>query len=183
MQPPSGSSMNFEIGQSSRATNIMQPECNSAYTPIPPWQIMFHPHTHQFQTWTTLHPLSNQMISLAMFIELIVVHQHQLVNTCIAYITKWNQVWIWCLAKMLKRIIHHYMIYQINTHVEIQDVIGDVLHVEQDTIMGIKYTNISSWIYSVKYRGSRALEVKGMTIRQSCKGVWESRGVTIRLSF
>ena len=28
--------MNFEIGQSSRATNIEQPECNPAYIPIPP---------------------------------------------------------------------------------------------------------------------------------------------------
>ena len=36
MQPPSGLSMNFETGQSSRATNIAQPECNLAYTPIPP---------------------------------------------------------------------------------------------------------------------------------------------------
>ena len=42
---------------------------------------------------------------------------------------------------MLKRIIHHCMIYHINAHVEIQDVIGDALHVEQDTIMGIKYSN------------------------------------------
>ena len=32
MQPP----MNFETGQLSRATNIVQPECNPAYTPIPP---------------------------------------------------------------------------------------------------------------------------------------------------
>ena len=28
--------MNFEIGQSSRATNIMQSECNPIYTPISP---------------------------------------------------------------------------------------------------------------------------------------------------
>ena len=36
MQLPSGLSMNFETGQSSRTTNIVQPECNHAYTPIPP---------------------------------------------------------------------------------------------------------------------------------------------------
>ena len=36
MQLPSGLSMNFKTSQSSRATNIMQPECNPAYTPIPP---------------------------------------------------------------------------------------------------------------------------------------------------
>ena len=28
--------MNFETGQSSRATIIVQPQCNPAYTPIPP---------------------------------------------------------------------------------------------------------------------------------------------------
>jgi len=33
------------------------------------------------------------------------------------------------------------MIYQINAHVEILDVIRDALHVEHDTIMGIKYSN------------------------------------------
>ena len=36
MQPSSESSMNFETGQSSKATNIVQPECNPTYTPIPP---------------------------------------------------------------------------------------------------------------------------------------------------
>ena len=30
------------------------------------------------------------------------------------------------------------MTYQMNAHVEIQNVTGDALHVEQDTIMGIK---------------------------------------------
>ena len=35
MQPPSGSSMNFEIGQSSRVTNIVKPKCNPGYTNSP----------------------------------------------------------------------------------------------------------------------------------------------------
>ena len=78
-------------------------------------------------TWTTLYRLSNWMISWAMFLELIVARQHQLVNTCIAYRMKWNQVSIWCLAKMFNRIMHHCMTYQMNTHVEIQDITGDAL--------------------------------------------------------
>ncbi|KAH1198158.1 Serine/threonine-protein phosphatase 7 long form [Glycine max] len=35
MQPSSGSSMNFKTDQSSRATNMVQPECNPTYTPFP----------------------------------------------------------------------------------------------------------------------------------------------------
>ncbi|KAL5187648.1 hypothetical protein HKD37_05G013286 [Glycine soja] len=35
MQSPSEASMNFKTGQSSRETNIMQPECNPTYKPIP----------------------------------------------------------------------------------------------------------------------------------------------------
>jgi len=34
--------------------------------------------------------------------------------------------------------MHHCMTYQMNTHVEIQDITGDALYVEEDTIMGIK---------------------------------------------
>ena len=48
MQPPNGESMNFKIGKSSRATNIVQLEYNPTYTPIPSMTDHVPPHTHQF---------------------------------------------------------------------------------------------------------------------------------------
>ena len=146
--------MNFETSQSSRATNIVQPECNPANTPIP------HMTNYVPPTYTPIPPMTNYDSLSASnmdytppivqpddflsnvfgtdFVELILARQHQLVNTCIAYKTKWNQVSTLCLARMYKTIIHHCLTYQMNTHVEIQDVTRDALHVEQDTIIGIK---------------------------------------------
>jgi len=49
MQSP----MNFETGQSSRATNIVQPECNPTYTPIPPMTDYIPP------TYTPISPMTD----------------------------------------------------------------------------------------------------------------------------